>query len=92
MKKEHHHRAGEMEHHRIREHHKKMHHAEKAREYAHHSGMIDDRMVKEDHQEGISRVIQRKGAMEVGQHGKMLSHGDQAHWNRSQSKLTPRQG
>ncbi len=91
--KPHHHRLHEMEHHRERERHKAAHHSEKSREYSHHPGLIDDRMVKEDHQEGISRVTQRKGAMEVGQHGKMVSHGaPESNFKRSQTKLTPRQG
>jgi hypothetical protein len=92
MHKVHHHRHKEMEHHKERARHKAAHNAEKAREYSLHPGMVDNRMVKEDHQEGIARVVQRKGAMEVGQHGKMTAHGDVAHWNRSQTKLTPRQG
>jgi len=69
---EHHlHRKTEMEHHKAREHHKRAHHAKKSGEYKHHEGMIDNRHVKDDHQEGIRRVLQRKGDMEVGQHGKM---------------------
>ena len=53
--------------------------------------MKDNRMVKDNHQEGISRVIQRKGTMQPGQGGKM--HGkpiEKAHWKRSDDDLSPR--
>lgn len=79
-----------MAHHKERAKHKNANMREKSREYAHHEGMIDDRMVKEDHQEGIKRVIQRPGAMEVGQHGKMMKEGH-ANWKRT-DKRTPRAG
>lgn len=88
----HHYRKDEMEHHQMRARHKNMHQAEKKMEYAHHPGMVDNRMVKDDHQQGIERVKQKPGAMEVGQHGKMAAHGDMAHWTRSGDKLTPRRG
>lgn len=83
------HRKHEMEHHKEREKAKREHHSEKSREYDHHPEMMDDRIVKEDHQEGISRVTQRKGSMEVGQHGKM-GKGDEAHWTRPNKATTPR--
>jgi hypothetical protein len=61
-------------------------------EHKHKEGMIDNRMVKENHQGGIERVIQRKGEMgRVGQPGKMVSKGH-ANWRRSGGSLTPRQG
>lgn len=54
-------------------------------------GMIDNRMVKDDHQQGIKRVLQRKeDRMDVeGHHGKM-GMGDKAHWSRKGDSLTPR--
>lgn len=53
------------------------------------SGMVDNRMVKEDHQQGIERVKQKPGSMPVGQPGKM-GKGDKADWKRSGGSLTPR--
>lgn len=54
---------------------------------------MDNRKVKEDHQEGISRVIQRKGDLEKGQGGRMKAMpAEQANWRRTGGKLTPRQG
>ena len=56
------------------------------------SGMIDNRKVSDTHQEGISRVIQRKGeGGRVGQPGKMTGKGH-AEWKRSGGSLTPRRG
>lgn len=53
--------------------------------------MKDNRKVSDSHQEGISRKIQRKGDMEVGQQGKMSMKPKQmANWKRSGDKLTPR--
>jgi hypothetical protein len=53
-------------------------------------GMIDNRKVNDNHQEGIARVIQRKGeAGRVGQHGKM-GLGDKAEWKRPDNAATPR--
>lgn len=56
-------------------------------------GMIDNRKVKDNHQEGISRVIQRKGEKgRVGQGGKMNNKPSQkANWRRTGGSLTPRQ-
>lgn len=55
-------------------------------------GMIDNRMVNENHQQGISRVIQKKGeAGRVGQPGKMTGKGH-ADWKRSGDSMTPRKG
>ena len=54
--------------------------------------MIDNRKVSDNHQDGISRVIQRKGeGGRVGQPGKMESTGH-ANWKRSGGSLTPRRG
>jgi len=79
MKHGHPHHKAEMHHHKVRHEHKRAHHSEKASEYSHHPHMHDNRMTKEDHQQGISRVLQRKGDMEVGQHGSMSGgwkHGE----------------
>lgn len=55
--------------------------------------MIDNRMVKDNHQQGIARVLQRKGDMEVGQPGRMKARPDEeANWKRSGGSLTPRRG
>jgi hypothetical protein len=55
-------------------------------------GMIDNRMVKENHQGGIERVKQRSGeGGRVGQPGKMVDKGH-ANWKRSNSAMTPRKG
>jgi hypothetical protein len=91
-KSQHHHRHAEMEHHRIRESHKEANRAEKAKEHREQSSMrkedhgkppvnLEGGVVRDDHQEGIKRVLQRKGDMEVGQHGKMLQHD----WNKDPS-------
>ena len=54
--------------------------------------MIDNRMVKDNHQQGIARVIQKSGeAGRVGQPGKMTSKGH-AEWKRSGGSMTPRKG
>lgn len=54
--------------------------------------MIDNRKVKDSHQEGISRVVQRKGeGGRVGEPGKMSGKGH-ANWKRSGESLTPRKG
>lgn len=62
-------------------------------EYRCKDGMIDNRIVKDDHQEGIKRVLQRKRehykADVEGHHGKM-GPGDKAHWSRHGDSLTPR--
>jgi hypothetical protein len=58
-------------------------------EHKHKEGMIDNRMVKDSHQEGIERVKQRKGDMEVGQGGKM-GKVVKANWKRPNSASTPR--
>ena len=57
-----------------------------------HKGMIDNRHVSENHQEGIRRVLQRKGDMEVGQGGKMeKSPREKANWRRPEhGATTPR--
>lgn len=53
--------------------------------------MIDNRKVKDDHQKGISRVIQRKGDMPKGQSGRMSnSPKEKANWKRPNSASTPR--
>lgn len=52
--------------------------------------MIDNRKVKDNHQQGIERVKQRPGDMEKGQGGKMGKHGSEANFKRSGGSLTPR--
>ena len=54
--------------------------------------MIDNRKVKENHQQGIERVIQRKNEPgRVGQPGRMRNRPDQkANWKRPNSANTPR--
>jgi hypothetical protein len=52
-------------------------------------GMIDNRRVKDSHQEGIERVKQRQ-EMPKGEPGKMSGKPkEKAHWRRGDS-LTPR--
>lgn len=68
-------------------------------EYKCKSGMIDNRMVHDDHQQGIKRVLQRghdKRDVE-GHHGSMAGgwkhgHGGHEHksFKRSGGSLTPR--
>jgi hypothetical protein len=54
-----------------------------------HHGMIDNRIVKENHQQGIERVKQRS-EMPKGEPGKMSGKPkEHAHWKRGGS-LTPR--
>jgi hypothetical protein len=57
--------------------------------------MIDNRKVKDSHQEGIARVIQRKSdrtrADSEGHQGKMNDkRGSESNWKRSGGSLTPR--
>jgi len=54
-------------------------------------GMIDNRKVNDNHQQGIKRVLQRgHDKMDVaGHHGKM-GKGDKAEWSRKGDSLTPR--
>jgi len=56
-------------------------------------GMIDNRMVHDNHQEGIGRVLQRKSERNqkdcAGHYGKM-GKGDRAEWSRKGDSLTPR--
>lgn len=54
--------------------------------------MIDNRKVKDSHQEGINRVTQRKGENKcTAQSGKMGGKKQEAHWERPKSgSLTPR--
>lgn len=53
--------------------------------------IIDNGKVKDNHQQGISRVLQRKGDLDVGQGGKMYNSPERhSDWRRSQGSLTPR--
>ena len=62
-------------------------------EYKAKEGMIDNRMVKDNHQEGIKRVLQRKSETEKrdGHFGGM-SHGHRSDesFKRKGGSLTPR--
>lgn len=56
-------------------------------------GMIDNRRVKDTHQEGIERVKQRKGEHEKvdGHNGYMGGKvGSESNWKRKGDTLTPR--
>jgi len=64
-------------------------------------GMIDNRKVHDTHQEGISRVLQRKSEKNpsdsAGHNGSMAGgwgkgEASQKNWKRSGSSLTPRKG
>jgi hypothetical protein len=57
--------------------------------------MVDNRVVNDNHQEGMKRVLQRKAEnhMERNEHcsGKMGKHmGSESNWKRSGGSLTPR--
>lgn len=88
----------EHKHHEHHKHHEMKHHSK--HEHKPHDGMIDNRMVHDDHQQGIKRVLQRghdkrdycghEGSMKGGwNHGKGESKG---HWGRESSPLVPRKG
>lgn len=55
--------------------------------------MMDNRMVKEDHQEGISRVLQKKSERNPldseGHYGKMGMNRSQGGFSRSGSNTPP---
>lgn len=54
-------------------------------------GMIDNRMVKDNHQGGIERVLQKgKNRMDSEGHNGKMGKGDKANWGRKDSSLTPR--
>jgi hypothetical protein len=55
-----------MEHHKLRDKHHAAHKAKMER-----GNEVPPHEVKDSHQEGISRVKQRPGDMQVGQHGSM---------------------
>ena len=61
-------------------------------EYKCAEGMMDNRMVKDNHQEGIKRVLQRKVDKKdvEGHHGKMGGKHDKAHWSRKGDSMVPR--
>lgn len=56
------------------------------------SGMIDNRKVHDNHQQGIERVKQRRSEHNPddskGHYGKM-GKGDKAHWSRKGDSMTP---
>lgn len=64
-------------------------------EYKCKEGMIDNRRVKDNHQEGISRVMQRKSEKmrsETEGHKGSMSHGHRsdAAFKRTGASMTPR--
>jgi hypothetical protein len=62
-------------------------------EYKVKEGMIDNRKVKDDHQQGIGRVLQRKhDRMDIeGHNGKMgRKIPSESNWSRKGDSLTPR--
>lgn len=62
-------------------------------EHKYREGMIDNRMVKDNHQQGIERVKQKRSEYNPkdceGHNGKM-GRGDKAHWSRRGDSLTPK--
>ncbi len=53
--------------------------------------MIDNRKVKDNHQEGIARVKMRSGDLKKGQGGKMSNGKDgKGSWKRPDNATTPR--
>jgi hypothetical protein len=94
----HHHHKHESHHHKERHHHKMKNKSNKEHEYKSHSMPLREPghmehliggVVKDNHQEGISRKILRSGDMDVGQHGSMS--GGWKHKKMNQ-ELTPRKG
>lgn len=59
--------------------------------YKSKEGMMDNRKVNDNHQEGIKRVLQRKeDRNDIEGHQGKMGQGDKAHWNRKGDSLTPR--
>jgi hypothetical protein len=63
------------------------------KDYEGSNKLIDNRRVKENHQQGIERVKQRRSEYNPkdceGHHGKM-GKGDKAHWARKGGAMTPK--
>lgn len=60
-------------------------------EYKCKDGMIDNRMVKDNHQGGIERVMQKgKNKMDSAGHNGKMGKGAKANWRRNDASLTPR--
>lgn len=63
-------------------------------EYKPMHGMIDNRMVHDNHQQGIERVKQRRSEYNPrdceGHDGKMGRHHGKSHFSRRGAPLTPR--
>ena len=89
----HHNMKGEVAHHKAREAARNVHRSKEAGEHSTHEAMTSKErvlppehlkehpgFVSDSHQEGISRVMQRPGDMEVGQHGSMSIPG----WNKKE--------
>ncbi|HLX54705.1 MAG TPA: hypothetical protein VKR58_12220 [Aquella sp.] len=55
-----------------------------------HGGMMDNRKVSDNHQQGIERIKQRSGDMKKGQGGKMGCYGSESNFKRSGASMTPR--
>lgn len=59
--------------------------------HKHKGGMIDNRMVNDNHQQGIERVKQRSGDLKPGQGGHMQNrHHEKGDFKRPNSANTPR--
>lgn len=88
-----HHKHHAKHHHAHHGHHQKLV-APKERRGSNHldAGMIDNRMVHDNHQQGIARKLQRHhNPLDCeGHHGKMGKMHDKAHWSRKGDSLTPR--
>ena len=77
------------ERHERREEHKMK--PESKHEHKPHKEFSDNRLIDDKHQEGIKRVLQRRGDMESGQGGKMgEGRHSESEFNRSGDSLTPR--
>lgn len=96
----HHHHKHEAAQHKVKEHHRSAHHSKKAHEHSSHPHMHEHGnpghmshliggVVHDDHQQGISRKLVKKGDMDVGQHGSMSGGWKHEH---HMKELTPRKG
>ena len=52
--------------------------------------MMDNIMVKDNHQGGMSRVLQRGNRQPSPGHNGKMGMGGKAHWNHMNSSLTPK--
>lgn len=62
--------------------------------HGHHNAMVDNRRVKDHHQEGIERVKQRRSEYNPrdceGHNGKMGMKHEKSHFSRHHGSLTPK--